>query len=148
MLIFRTSKCCLSSKASLYSRFPQYILRIAIASIATRRPVFISERIISSLDFFLAAILPYYPLSMSLGRKSIKAQRSKSSIRQTDVETAQLLAQQNASNIVNWDHDLDPANPLNWSPRKKWANILTISLASFSMYLSHPVPVLSKLTNP
>lgn len=23
-------------------------------------------------------------------------------------------------NIVDWDGDTDPANPLNWTPRKKW----------------------------
>ena len=28
-------------------------------------------------------------------------------------------------NIVDWDGDADPENPLNWSARKKWYNNLT-----------------------
>lgn len=34
---------------------------------------------------------------------------------------------------VWWDEpeDEDPANPMNWSSRKKWTNILTISVISF-----------------
>lgn len=27
--------------------------------------------------------------------------------------------------------DADPSNPMNWSSRKKWTNILTISVISF-----------------
>ncbi|KAK4546145.1 hypothetical protein LTR36_002282 [Oleoguttula mirabilis] len=31
-------------------------------------------------------------------------------------------------NVVDWDGPDDPANPLNWSPGKKWANIGVLSL--------------------
>ena len=30
-------------------------------------------------------------------------------------------------NVVDWDGPDDPENPLNWSPRKKWANIAVLS---------------------
>lgn len=29
--------------------------------------------------------------------------------------------------IVEWDGPDDPENPLNWSPRRKWANVITFS---------------------
>ncbi|EMC91426.1 hypothetical protein BAUCODRAFT_327165 [Baudoinia panamericana UAMH 10762] len=31
-------------------------------------------------------------------------------------------------NIVDWDGPDDPANPQNWSPRKKWSNIAVLSI--------------------
>ena len=35
--------------------------------------------------------------------------------------------------VVDWNPSAgsDPANPMNWSPTKKWSNILTISTISF-----------------
>lgn len=34
-------------------------------------------------------------------------------------------------NIVWWDGEDDPANPLNWTPLKKWTNIMLISSITF-----------------
>lgn len=39
-------------------------------------------------------------------------------------------------NIVDWDGENDPANPLNWSMRKKGAHILSISLITFLVPLA------------
>jgi hypothetical protein len=40
---------------------------------------------------------------------------------------------QNAEFIVWWDEpeDQDPENPMNWSSKTKWMNILIISVISF-----------------
>ncbi|KAK1756338.1 MFS general substrate transporter [Echria macrotheca] len=45
---------------------------------------------------------------------------------------------------VWWDEpeNLDPANPLNWSPARKWANIITLSVISFL------VPLVSAMMAP
>lgn len=34
-------------------------------------------------------------------------------------------------NIVWWDSEDDPANPLNWTPLRKWTNIILISIIVF-----------------
>lgn len=34
-------------------------------------------------------------------------------------------------NIVWWDGEDDPANPLNWAPLKKWTNIMLLSGITF-----------------
>ena len=34
-------------------------------------------------------------------------------------------------NIVWWDSEDDPANPLNWTPFRKWTNIILISIIVF-----------------
>jgi hypothetical protein len=31
-------------------------------------------------------------------------------------------------NIVSWDGPEDPANPMNWTMRKKWSNIAVLSI--------------------
>ncbi|KAL2435320.1 hypothetical protein ABEF94_014931 [Exophiala dermatitidis] len=31
-------------------------------------------------------------------------------------------------NVVDWDGPDDPENPLNWSPRRKWSNILLLAV--------------------
>ena len=51
--------------------------------------------------------------------------------RETNGEAAQ--AQLDAEHLVWWDEpaDQDPENPMNWSPKVKWANILIISVISF-----------------
>jgi len=38
-------------------------------------------------------------------------------------------------NLVNWDTDDDPANPLNWSPSHKWQNLGVISIMSLTTYV-------------
>lgn len=37
--------------------------------------------------------------------------------------------------IVGWDGDEDPANPLNWSPAQRWAHVAIVSLLTFLMYV-------------
>lgn len=37
-------------------------------------------------------------------------------------------ARSNDPNAVDWDGPDDPANPMNWSEKKKWANIGAISV--------------------
>jgi len=39
-------------------------------------------------------------------------------------------------NIVWWDGDNDPANPMNWSAVKKWTNISVMSMITFLTYVS------------
>ena len=34
-------------------------------------------------------------------------------------------------NIVGWDGDNDPANPLNWTKRKKWTHVSIVALINF-----------------
>jgi hypothetical protein len=34
-------------------------------------------------------------------------------------------------NIVGWDGDTDPANPMNWSGKKKWINAGLLSAMTF-----------------
>ena len=34
-------------------------------------------------------------------------------------------------NIVGWDGPNDPANPLNWSGRAKWSNVMVVSMITF-----------------
>lgn len=36
------------------------------------------------------------------------------------------------SNIVSWESDTDPLNPMNWSNTKRWANTGVISVMTFS----------------
>lgn len=37
-------------------------------------------------------------------------------------------------NIVSWDGPDDPANPINWSEKRKWSNIAVISSITFLTY--------------
>lgn len=37
----------------------------------------------------------------------------------------------NTSIIVDWDGPDDPANPVNWSPGLKWANVVVVSAITF-----------------
>lgn len=46
-----------------------------------------------------------------------------------DKETDEQLAED--PNIVWWDGEDDPANPLNWAPLKKWTNIMLVSSIVF-----------------
>ena len=39
------------------------------------------------------------------------------------------------SNLVWWDGDNDPANPLNWSALNKWTHISIISAFTFIVYV-------------
>lgn len=36
-----------------------------------------------------------------------------------------------SSQEVFWDNDEDPANPMNWSGKKKWTQILLVTLVTF-----------------
>jgi hypothetical protein len=36
---------------------------------------------------------------------------------------------------VWWDGEDDPANPLNWSSRKKWSNLALVSFITFITYV-------------
>lgn len=36
-----------------------------------------------------------------------------------------------SSQEVFWDNDEDPANPMNWSGKKKWTQILLVTLLTF-----------------
>ncbi|KAF2182885.1 MFS multidrug transporter-like protein [Zopfia rhizophila CBS 207.26] len=47
--------------------------------------------------------------------------------------TAQMLKQTNrdAKVVVTWDSDLDPANPLNWSWKRKWVTTILVSMFTF-----------------
>jgi hypothetical protein len=39
-------------------------------------------------------------------------------------------------NTVWWDSDDDPANPMNWSEKKKWANVAIMSMITFLTYVA------------
>lgn len=49
----------------------------------------------------------------------------------SDVESFQ----EKEGNIVHWDGDDDPQNPMNWSPFRKWLTIGLISVSSFNVYV-------------
>ena len=53
-------------------------------------------------------------------------------------EGIQESSQQKDENIdgclVDWDGPNDPANPMNWSPKFKWANCILISFYTFITY--------------
>ncbi|KAH7013979.1 major facilitator superfamily transporter [Ilyonectria destructans] len=40
------------------------------------------------------------------------------------------------ANIVDWDGPDDPANPQNWSPLKKWGNIVVLAVITFNVPLA------------
>jgi len=90
---------------------------------------------------------PFFSSPQTLSSHTIPrmAQRTTSPPPPPDIESEQLtsLLRQNrdasAANIVDWDADDDPVNPQNWSNRKKWLNILSISSMSFSVYISHSI---------
>lgn len=37
-------------------------------------------------------------------------------------------------NIVDWDGPTDPENPMNWTDKKKWANIAVLSIMTLVTY--------------
>jgi hypothetical protein len=39
---------------------------------------------------------------------------------------------ENNTNLVSWETYKDPANPLNWSPSRKWQNLGVISVMSLA----------------
>jgi hypothetical protein len=39
--------------------------------------------------------------------------------------------------IVDWDEPDDPANPLNWSPTRKWVNMGIVSAITLITYVKH-----------
>lgn len=41
-------------------------------------------------------------------------------------------------NIVTWDGPEDPANPMNWSKKKKVLNVATVSMVTFLTYEPFP----------
>lgn len=47
-------------------------------------------------------------------------------------------------NIVSWDGPDDPANPKNWTMRKKWGNIAVLSILTFITY-GNPLSLLPYL---
>jgi hypothetical protein len=47
-----------------------------------------------------------------------------------DVKKEHHVAQDDASNIVDFDGPDDPKDPLNWSTRYKWSMVILISLLS------------------
>ncbi|KAK1963933.1 major facilitator superfamily transporter [Colletotrichum sublineola] len=46
------------------------------------------------------------------------------------------VAEESDPNVVDWDGPDDPANPLNWSPLKKWANIVVLAVITFNVPLA------------
>lgn len=42
----------------------------------------------------------------------------------------------NDPNAVKWENDSDPANPMNWSAKKKWSNIGVISIMTLLTYVT------------
>lgn len=42
--------------------------------------------------------------------------------------------EENDPNIVDWDGPDDPQNPMNWTEKKKWSNIATLSLVTLITY--------------
>lgn len=51
------------------------------------------------------------------------------------------------SNIVSWDGPDDPENPMNWTAKKKFINVATVSLITFLTYgIPSPVSFLCPLT--
>ncbi|TGO14636.1 hypothetical protein BTUL_0050g00310 [Botrytis tulipae] len=53
-----------------------------------------------------------------------------------DENLTQQLRGPEPSNIVSWDSDTDPLNPMNWSNTKRWANTGVISVMTFSTPLA------------
>ncbi len=74
-------------------------------------------------------------LATNVGRLSIDGGNMQQHIRGLDAEKAgstksdgTIMFEKDAdSSIVDWDGPNDPDQPLNWSPLKKWVNILAIS---------------------
>jgi hypothetical protein len=56
--------------------------------------------------------------------------------------------QQKNNNVgeINWETDDDPANPVNWSPSRKWRNLGVISIMSLTTYIPNPLILLFHLT--
>jgi hypothetical protein len=48
---------------------------------------------------------------------------------------------------INWESDDDPANPLNWSPFRKWQNLGVISIMSLTTYSSTSSPRRSQVNS-
>ncbi len=48
------------------------------------------------------------------------------------------------SDIIDWEGSDDTSRPLNWSPVKKWTNIVLISILTLLTYVSHNRSPLSK----
>jgi len=38
-------------------------------------------------------------------------------------------------NLVDWDGPDDPANPMNWTERKKWTTVTVVSCISWVVYV-------------
>ncbi|ESZ92119.1 hypothetical protein SBOR_7498 [Sclerotinia borealis F-4128] len=53
-----------------------------------------------------------------------------------DDEVTEQLRIPELSNVVSWDSDSDPLNPMNWSTSKRWANTVVISIMTFSTPLA------------
>lgn len=43
--------------------------------------------------------------------------------------------EKSSSNVVNWDGDDDPLNPMNWKASKKWTNLGIIAMMAFITYV-------------
>ncbi|KAK5996085.1 Efflux pump radE [Cladobotryum mycophilum] len=52
--------------------------------------------------------------------------KDEEAVSMSKAESANL--EQDDPNAVNWDGPNDPENPLNWAPKKKWANIIALSV--------------------
>lgn len=42
-------------------------------------------------------------------------------------------SEQSQDNVVSWEGEDDPTNPLNWSPLAKWVHVAIISIGTFTM---------------
>lgn len=49
---------------------------------------------------------------------------------QQQEEEEQGKPQEDDRNLVGWDGDDDPENPLNWTSKKKWTNLALLSLVT------------------
>ncbi len=71
-------------------------------------------------DFDTATIVPESEPATRDGPTGEKAAAAGQSSGTEDEETD--------PNIVTWDGPDDPANPMNWTMRKKWSNIAVLSI--------------------
>lgn len=59
--------------------------------------------------------------------------------REPAAQTACGVSEDIDPNLVDWDGELDPENPLNWSPAKKWYITMMMSLLTFCITFSSSI---------
>jgi hypothetical protein len=97
---------------------------------------------VRDLRLAIASVSYYSAIKAALHRQPVMARTSEQILEcesgtASSPEQATLKCEpttpQSPEYTVWWDEpeNLDPSNPMNWSPTLKWANIITLSVISF-----------------